>query len=561
MRRRVSNDGIAVNAVAGAYVVLLGWTIEEIMRPGLRGFAVKRTDPVEQESYWMKGTKTFKSVNQYPAPGEQFSSLLHPFQTFQWADYSAKPNRPYTYEIVAMYGDPAALERHASVSVDIHTESVTGPDHSVFFNRGSPATQEYARRFQNKKPSIAGPGAYQWLSRGLFEGIIAFIDRAKGPGWSLKGAFYEFQWKPVLDALRAAHDRGVAVSIVFDSIENETGPWEKNADAIKASHLEDFCIERTHGTLMHNKFLVLGEDDQPTALLFGSTNLTENGIFGHANCVHIVEGTDPATEYLGYYDALTKDPPTTQASSYKPDNVTRSPAPVDLDADPLVPVFSPRPKLEALEWYSELAAKADQGLFMTFAFGMHQLFADVFSRTDGKLRMALMEKEWNGRNKEPQIEKIRALQKLPNVVIAVGNRIPLTGFDQWLGELERVTSKVNVHWVHTKFMLIDPLSDDPIVVTGSANFSKASTDTNDENMLVIRGSTRVADIYVGEFFRLHSHYAFRQAVGIFLKEHPDASPEDFERRFLEDQKDWTKDYFTPGDRNARTARRLYFAGP
>jgi hypothetical protein len=31
-------------------------------------------------------------------------------------------------------------------------------------------------------------------------------------------------------------------------------------------------------------------------------------------------------------------------------------------------------------------------------------------------------------------------------------------------------------------------------------------------MLVIRNDTRVADIYVGEFMRLYSHYAFREAA-------------------------------------------------
>ena len=46
------------------------------------------------------------------------------------------------------------------------------------------------------------------------------------------------------------------------------------------------------------------------------------------------------------------------------------------------------------------------------------------------------------------------------------------------------------------------LSDDPIVVTGSANFSEASTNDNDENMLIIRGDERVADIYFTEFNRL-----------------------------------------------------------
>ena len=44
-----------------------------------------------------------------------------------------------------------------------------------------------------------------------------------------------------------------------------------------------------------------------------------------------------------------------------------------------------------------------------------------------------------------------------------------------------------------------------IVVTGSAHFSEASTRTNDENMLVIKDITRVADLYPGEYMRLYSN--------------------------------------------------------
>jgi hypothetical protein len=140
---------------------------------------------------------------------------------------------------------------------------------------------------------------------------------------------------------------------------------------------------------------------------------------------------------------------------------------------------------------------------MTFAFGMNETFRDVYAKDDAVLRFGLMEKEWNGRNKEAQIAAIRALQAREHVVIAIGNRIAVNNFDQWLKELDRVTDHVNVQRVHLKFMLVDPLSDHPIVVTGSANFSEASTKTNDENMLVIKDNTRVADIYLGEYMRLY----------------------------------------------------------
>jgi phosphatidylserine/phosphatidylglycerophosphate/cardiolipin synthase-like enzyme len=67
-------------------------------------------------------------------------------------------------------------------------------------------------------------------------------------------------------------------------------------------------------------------------------------------------------------------------------------------------------------------------------------------------------------------------------------------------------------YIHNKFMLVDPLSDDPLVVTGSANFSLPSQRTNDENMLVIRGDKRVADIYFGEFMRVFDHHYARYIV-------------------------------------------------
>ena len=558
MRARTVVGGLTVNAIAGSYVVILGLNVTDAMRKGLRGFAIQREDKTEGETFWLKGMKTFQSVEPHPAPGGQFSSLLQPFQTFQWADYSAKPGYTYVYTVVPMAGPPGALKQGASVSVTVTTESISD-DHTIHFNRGAAASQEYARRFQNKPPSEVGPAAYDWLSRGLVEGIVAFIERAKGKGFGLKGAFYEFQWPVVLKALHAARARGVAVEIVFDDIDNETGPHGENEDAIKAAQLQSVCTARTRGTLMHNKFLVLTEKGKPKAVLFGSTNLTENGIYGHANCTHLVADPVIAARYLAFFKKLTGDPDTSGAgNAYKKWTIKQTPAPATTFVNGMAPVFSPRGNLNALKWYGALAASAKDGLFMTFAFGMNAVFKTVYGQRDGVLRVGLMEKEWSGKNKDAQIAAIRAIQALPNVVIAIGNRIPLNGFDRWLGELDRITGHVNVHWIHLKFMLVDPLSDDPTVVTGSANFSDASTSTNDENMLVIKGNRRVADIYLGEYMRLYSHYAFREAVRIFLEKNPHAKPEDMTQGFLIEKGDWTTPYFDPHDRSGRMARRLYF---
>jgi hypothetical protein len=90
MRKRKGSNGLTVNAVAGSYVVVLGLKITDAMRNGLRGFAIQRTDHTENETYWMSGTKVFESVEPHPAAGGQYSSLVHSFQSFQWADYSGQ---------------------------------------------------------------------------------------------------------------------------------------------------------------------------------------------------------------------------------------------------------------------------------------------------------------------------------------------------------------------------------------------------------------------------------------------------------------------------------------
>jgi len=74
--------------------------------------------------------------------------------------------------------------------------------------------------------------------------------------------------------------------------------------------------------------------------------------------------------------------------------------------------------------------------------------------------------------------------------------IPIQRSRQWFvdEELARPTKPGHVFFVHFKILLIDPLSDDPLVCSGSANFSKNSLVANDENMLLIRGDRRVADI-------------------------------------------------------------------
>ena len=106
MRKGVTQAGVTVNAIAGPRVVTLSLDISAAKRKGLRGFGILRTDRAEQETYRMRGTRTFESIEPHPAPGEQLLALL--WQIFEGAGF---PNQFFCdlWEVGILEGRPWIL--------------------------------------------------------------------------------------------------------------------------------------------------------------------------------------------------------------------------------------------------------------------------------------------------------------------------------------------------------------------------------------------------------------------------------------------------------------------
>jgi phosphatidylserine/phosphatidylglycerophosphate/cardiolipin synthase-like enzyme len=566
MRVTQSSQGLTVQAIAGTYVVLLAMNMKEADCAGHMGFAIHRTDHTEGEAYWMEGMKTFEATDPGFVAGSKYPTNKHPIQGFTWSDFTAKPGHKYTYRVEALQGDPTALKKFKSVELAIETESEAGGDHDVFFNRGAAASQEYARRFGKNSKLDGAPDddpRWAWLSRGANEAIHNFLARAKDAGYGIRVAAYEFRLEPFAEALKAAKDRGADVKILYDACDNppdENGivfPRDANHETAANAHIKSLCKGRVTRTdvkkppIAHNKFIVLLKDGKPVAVLTGSTNFSQGGVFGQSNVVHVVENDSVAGKYLKCWDLISKNP---DHDLLRQSLAELNQLPTDLPKKGTSCIFSPQPSFDALEWYAKLAREAQGGLFMTFPFGMAKQFKVAFKTGAAPLRYALMDQLLSsGIKKEKRDAAIAEMVDIRKQVenrIAVGNKISTNAFDRWLSEkLTGLNS--HVRFIHTKFMLINPLSDDPIVVTGSANFSEASTDSNDENMLVIRGDVRVADIYLGEYMRLWNHYAFREWVAAGA---PGGSPE---FKHLDIQDTWWKKYF--GD-TAQSRQRVYFSG-
>ncbi len=107
-------------------------------------------------------------------------------------------------------------------------------------------------------------------------------------------------------------------------------------------------------------------------------------------------------------------------------------------------------------------------------------------------------------------------------------------------------------YIHTKYMILDPLDSEGTVITGSANFSDASINRNDENAILVVGDEDVNDVYLTEFMRLFTHYAFRAAVKkqVDKGDAPDVI-------YLKDDDTWYVRFFKANSSEAK--ERLYFS--
>lgn len=560
--------------IAGTRAVLLALNCNAARIKGFRGFSIWREKKGAPTSgRWLRSLKVFKSVVPDPLPATgrnapRYTTHDHPIQSFLWSDYTADPDTTYVFRIVPRYGSAGALRDdtadHLKLEVTTEAEAVVD-GHGVWFNRGAIASQAFSREFGDISPAdhvhdLDAP-VTKWLSRGLAEACIAFIDGIP-KGNELVGCLYEFTYQPVLTAIKSAIKRGVRVRLSYHA----TNANEKAIAAAKlprTSKGAQVLLPRTKPKIPHNKFLVHVRKKGPHAVWTGSTNITPSGFLGQSNVGHLIEDVAVAQSYYDYFLALSADPTLSKAQDQA---VALSPHPPELiPASSTTTVFSPRHSSNMLEWYGNRIADAAEGVMFTGAFGINERLLPRLTKDRDFLRFVMLEKR-------PNPAESKQLRSDRDLVVAYGaelgrttiyrnkkfQKLPIADFslDKWFRHEEHFRKQGNIFFVHTKILLIDPLSDDPLVCTGSANYSKNSLVANDENMLLIRGATRVADIYLTEFDRLFRHFYFRNVANEI-----EAKGGDAKDAFLDESDGgaaaWTRSYFKAGAFKTRR-REMFF---
>ena len=535
--------GLSVKGFAGTYVVLLAFNCASDYCAGLLGFGIRRTDIFNGEVIWLRGLKKFDIPDS--DDGESVTTLHHPIQKFHWGDYTVKQGRTYIYEVFAMRGTKDNLVPTDSVTIRLTCEiadQIGQHGHSVNFNRSAAASQAFDRRFPDLPlGDVVDPNARKWLSRGLQEALTGFIDQAQA-GQVLHCFLYEFSKPEYAQALKAARARGVIVQILHDAIigADGKGPILESGPLLQEYGLDDVARGRTGDGLAisHNKFVVLSDGaGNGLALLTGSTNFSDAAVYAQTNVAHIITGEEPATTYLRWHQAIW-DRANMSASDSRQLTADLTPLPV-LPAAGTNPVFSPRTSVEAIELCARLVTAATDIVCFTAPFAVHDDLERALVATPAQVFGLL--------NKHGVVGK--AMYDAPNTLLtapaALNDRSVLEAWQaHMLDKLRQESLHHSGVFIHSKVILIDPLSNHPVTVTGSANFSNNSSRNNDENQLFIFDETEVADVYIGEFMRMFDHYYFRDHIKA-AKAQAITNPK---AAFLDETDAWTQRYYDQGER-------------
>lgn len=480
----------------------------------------------------------------------------------------------------------------------------------AYFNRGIVATQSLVTKLGT--PSLprlmrhlADPTdpIRRGLQGQLMDALTALLDRCDLDKGEIRSALYELSDPKGLEVrLQAADGKGDPASravvlgnsrISPDKKKGTEGTPDADSDnraALKKAGVSVVDRILPNGHIPHNKFLMLKEGGQPKAVLTGSTNWTTTGLCTQTNNALIIENAEVAQHYQDYWDQLEKDCSMSenggklQGSELRDWNrahneaMIKSPIKLDNSNATIEIMFSPNTPGDLgksskepgdMGRVFELMSKAKQAvLFLAFDPGNNSIldaagkalagnpklfvrgaltstvrannFADALKRGEegdkADMHVAVVDEAGGtqGGKAQPDYRSIPATSVTKN-----------DAFGAWAAEMHSAGHAI----IHDKIVVIDPFSDDCVVVAGSHNLGWRASHNNDENFVIVRGHRPLAEAYACHVLDVYDHFSWRWWLA--------KSPETFGQP-LEADDNWQDRYIKNSD--VKSAEMRFWLG-
>jgi phosphatidylserine/phosphatidylglycerophosphate/cardiolipin synthase-like enzyme len=345
------------------------------------------------------------------------------------------------------------------------TISNSGGEMKIYFN--SPVDISYSK----------GVDAI-YLHNLIDDTLINYINRAK---YTIDFTIYNFNndgISNISNALKAAANRGVRVRVIGCGTTDNLGIDELIGSAV---HLLIGPSGSQRDGIMHNKFIVFdAESSDPNDPLVwtGSTNFTDGQINLDANNVIIVQDQSLARSYQIEFEEMwgsNSDNPDAIKARFGSTKKNNTPHEFVINGKRVECYFSPTDGVNGR--VVEVINTADNDL---------SIATMLITRTD--MADAIAARKSTGVSANVITNNASGNSTTVNDILSASLGVHYT-FD---GESAGI--------LHNKYMIVDqdaPASD-PIVLTGSHNWSASADNDNDENTLVVHDAT-IANIYYQQF--------------------------------------------------------------
>jgi phosphatidylserine/phosphatidylglycerophosphate/cardiolipin synthase-like enzyme len=494
------------------------------------GFAIKRKRN-GGEPELLKNRVGFSSDQQ-----ENFSpqpSTTLPFQRLDWTDHGGNTGDRLSYQVVAMVGQPGHLQEGpaSAWSDDITLSADCGDGLSAYFNRGIVLSQFVARLMRERNWKIADLRTHaatlndplrDFLGGDLRKALLQMVDAvAADASKEIYAALFELTDDELVGKLMML---GPRLHIVLaNGAVKHAGDDENTTARDKLRQAGAEVIDRMSAPhfLAHNKFAVVcdkargGQQPVPFSVWTGSANWQPTGLCTQVNNGIMIGDAGVAADFFSAWNRL-KDAESASTPDLKQVN-SAEPVARQL-ANSQVRVSSrftaTRDQVDMDDLLGIIGEAKTSVLFQMFMPGQ-----DIFDAVNAKTGQMFVRGVVNTFPGEGSTHATTQLvggtahgKTVEQDVVepsGIGHSI-----GSWM--VDEITRKgfnqIGHAIIHSKVLVVDATGDNPIVVTGSHNFSKTASAKNDENFVVIRGSKALAMAYAVNCIAVYEHYRWRAYV-------------------------------------------------
>lgn len=325
--------------------------------------------------------------------------------------------------------------------------------------------------------AFATPGnKAAYLYHTLDDTLISYINRANH---TLDIAVYQFSqgsgMSDIAAALNAANSRGVRIRFIYDGKDNAS-----TSMGLLNSGIATLASPSTSSyNIMHNKFMVIDAGYAADATVWtGSTNWTESMFDRSTNNAVVIQDQAVAQAYVAQFEMMwggSGATPTTATSKFGPFKTASAANTFTVDGRTVEVYFSP-------------ADNTNSHIVSAINSVDKELFFGVYTYTSSTDANATVTKY----NTPGTVVK-GIMDEFSIGYSAYTTLSPVMGNDL------KVYNGSNTVY-HSKMMIADPdyPTMDPLVLTGSHNWSVTADTKNDENIVIIHDAD-VANQYLQDF--------------------------------------------------------------